>query len=176
MKQNIYQQSPEGATEKNVWHWFDDTTHPGIRFCSPLRYRNKATGCVALSSKSITICSIAPSRLVDGSVSMQGFRCAPPLPVVFRPFRVLFRPFYVRFLHKPIIINRLHQNHTDFDTVSQPSHFQSFKGPTPSYVQYMYNTCTIFVRLQLYKYCTSIVHILYNDRSWSLNGLEMWHC
>ena len=51
-----------------------------------------------------------------------------------------------------------------------------FTGPTPVVVQYMYNTCTIFVRLQLYKYCTTIVHILYNDRSWSLNGLEMWHC
>ena len=32
--------------------------------------------------------------------------------------------------------------------------------------QYMYNTCTIFVRLQLYIYCTSIVHILYNDQCW----------
>ena len=32
----------------------------------------------------------------------------------------------------------------------------------------MYNTCTIFVRLQLYKYCTTIVHILYNDQCWSL--------
>ena len=30
----------------------------------------------------------------------------------------------------------------------------------------MYNTCTIFVRLQLYKYCTTIVHILYNDQCW----------
>ncbi len=31
----------------------------------------------------------------------------------------------------------------------------------------MYNTCTIFVRLQLYIYCTSIVQILYNDQCWS---------
>ena len=30
----------------------------------------------------------------------------------------------------------------------------------------MYNTCTIFVRLQLYIYCTTIVHILYNDQCW----------
>ena len=47
-----------------------------------------------------------------------------------------------------------------------PPHFRYFKGPSPSYVQYMYNTCTIFVRLQLYKYCTTIVHILYNDQCW----------
>ena len=83
------------------------------------------------------------------------------------PFQGPFSAFYMYFIHKPIIINRLHQNHTDFDTVSQPSHFQTFNGPTPSYVQYMYNTCTIFVRLQLYKYCTNIVHILYNDQCWS---------
>ena len=35
---------------------------------------------------------------------------------------------------------------------------------------YMYNTCTIFVRLQLYKYCTTIVHILYNDQCWYGEG------
>ena len=36
-----------------------------------------------------------------------------------------------------------------------------FTGPTPVVVQYMYNTCTIFVQLVnvhiLYKYCTYIV-------------------
>ena len=40
-------------------------------------------------------------------------------------------------------------------------HFQYFKGPTLVVVQYMYNTCTIFVRLPivqvLYNYCTYIV-------------------
>ena len=40
-------------------------------------------------------------------------------------------------------------------------HFQCFKEPTPVVVQYMYNTCTIFVRLPivqvLYNYCTYIV-------------------
>ena len=47
-----------------------------------------------------------------------------------------------------------------------PPHFYIFQVPTPVVVQYMYNTCTIFVRLQLYKYCTTIVHILYNDQCW----------
>ena len=34
---------------------------------------------------------------------------------------------------------------------------QCFKGPTPSYVQYMYNTCTFTIVHILYNYCTTIV-------------------
>ena len=64
-------------------------------------------------------------------------------------------------LHNNHTCNHLHQKYLYFRPVLQPSHFQTFKRPTPSYVQYMYNTCTIFVRLPivqvLYNYCTYIV-------------------
>ena len=144
----------------------------------------KAAGCVAPSNQCPTSLSVGPSGLFYFASFPAGVPpCSTPacVPSPLRgSFSALFRPFYVHFIHKPIIINCLHQNHTDFDTVSQPSHFQTFKGPSPSYVQYMYNTCTIFVRLQLYKYCTTIVHILYNDQCWSrsagIPACHVWEC
>gem|GEM_PF-6118860 len=45
---------------------------------------------------------------------------------------------------------------------------------TPYQLRHMYNICTILVQYlyvyQLYIYCTSIVHILYNGRSWYLEN------
>ena len=151
--------------------------------------KNKAAGCVAPSNQCPTSLFVGPSGLFYFASFPAGVPpCSTPacVPSPLRgSFSALFRLKYGHSTHKPIIINRLHQNHTDFDTVLQPSHFQTFNGPTPSYVQYMYNTCTIFVRLQLYKYCTTIVHILYNDQCWSgaqaslpatCGNVEMWEC
>ena len=59
------------------------------------------------------------------------------------------------------IVKGLSTKHPDFNTVFQSPHFQYINIPTPVVVQYMYNSCTIFVRLPivqvLYNYCTYIV-------------------
>ena len=61
------------------------------------------------------------------------------------------------------IFTRIHFLHTNF--IIFPLHIRlGCAGPTPVVVQYMYNTCTIFVQLVnvhiLYKYCTYIVQRL----------------
>gem|GEM_PF-4994457 len=57
-----------------------------------------------------------------------------------------------------------------FRIISSPNR-NRFSSNTFTYQHWsLYNICTILVQYlyvyQLYKYCTSIVHILYNGRSW----------
>ena len=61
----------------------------------------------------------------------------------------------------------------DFQQISPkpaPKHNRLKTRPSRDQLRHMYNICTILVQYlyvyQLYKYCTTIVHILYNDRSW----------
>ena len=146
--------------------------------------KNKAAGCVAPSNQCPTSLFVGPSGLFYFASFPAGVPpCSTPacVPSPLRgSFSALFRLKYGHSTHKPIIINRLHQNHTDFDTVLQPSHFQTFNGPTPSYVQlyvqYLYNICTFTIVQVLYNYCTYIVQRPVLVRSAGIPACHVWEC
>ena len=141
----------------------------------PLSERGgRRPGCVAPSNKQLPGCvapanqchtfSVAPSGLwMRGCDCVQGFRCAPPPPVFRRPFGALGSALIMGLLSTAATMPRRGIISITPDKRSAVWGFGSFP------LRSLYNICTILVQYlyvyQLYKYCTTIVHILYNCRS-----------
>gem|GEM_PF-4691358 len=90
---------------------------------------------------------------------------------------------YILLINSLIILaktqNTLIYKHQTQIIFQQPQHAYQTASGTDQH-RPLYNICTILVQYmyvyQLYIYCTSIVHILYNGRSWYLKALIMNAC